>query len=64
MFTSIGTTAAETAITQQFNWFFFGGNLPEWFLLFSLVALLMHGVWFSTSPFFKLSLDGYKHFTS
>jgi len=51
MFTSIGTTAAETAITQQFNWFFFGGNLPEWFLLFSLVALLMHGVWFSTSPF-------------
>ena len=51
MFTSIGTTAASTAITQQFNWFFFGGNLPEWFLLFSLVALLIHGVWFSTSPF-------------
>jgi len=51
MFTSTGTTAAEAAITQQFNWFFFGGNLPEWFLLFSLVALLMHGVWFSTSPF-------------
>jgi len=51
MFTSTGTTAAETAITQQFNWFFFGGNLPEWFLLFALVALLMHGVWFSTSPF-------------
>lgn len=51
MFTSTGTTAAEAAITQQFNWFFFGGNLPEWFLLFALVALLMHGVWFSTSPF-------------
>jgi NADH-quinone oxidoreductase subunit N len=51
MFTTTGTTAVETAITQQFNWFFFGGNLPEWFLLFSLVALLMHGVWFSTSPF-------------
>ena len=51
MFTSTGTTVAEAAITQQFNWFFFGGNLPEWFLLFSLVALLMHGVWFSTSPF-------------
>ena len=51
MFTSTGTTAAETAITQQFNWFFFGGSLPEWFLLFSLVALLLHGVWFSTSPF-------------
>jgi len=51
MFTSTGTTAASTAITQQFNWFFFGGNLPEWFLLFALVALLMHGVWFSTSPF-------------
>jgi len=51
MFTSTGTTVAEATITQQFNWFFFGGNLPEWFLLFSLVALLMHGVWFSTSPF-------------
>jgi NADH-quinone oxidoreductase subunit N len=51
MFTSTGTTAAEAAITQQFNWFFFGGNLPEWFLLFALVALLVHGVWFSTSPF-------------
>jgi proton-translocating NADH-quinone oxidoreductase chain N len=51
MFTSNGTTAAEAAITQQFNWFFFGGNLPEWFLLFALVALLVHGVWFSTSPF-------------
>jgi len=51
MFILNGTTAAEAAITQQFNWFFFGGNLPEWFLLFSLVALLLHGVWFSTSPF-------------
>lgn len=41
----------NTIITQQLNWFFFGGNLPEWFLLFTLIALLLHGVWFSTSPF-------------
>ena len=51
MFTSTGTTAAEAAITQQFNWFLFGGSLPEWFLLFALVTLLLYGVWFSTSPF-------------
>jgi len=49
-----GTTFNGTAATdaaQQFNWFLFGGSLPEWFLLFALVTLLLYGVWFSTSPF-------------
>ena len=48
--TTFNWTAATDA-AQQFNWFLFGGSLPEWFLLFALVTLLLYGVWFSTSPF-------------
>ncbi len=36
---------------HDLNWFVFGGSLTEWFLLFAIVALLMYGVWWSTSPF-------------
>ena len=36
---------------HDLNWFVFGGSLTEWFLLFVIVALLMYGVWWSTSPF-------------
>ena len=50
-FNGVVAPTAATDAAQQFNWFLFGGSLPEWFLLFALVTLLLYGVWFSTSPF-------------
>jgi len=39
------------AIPDHFNWFSFGGSFAEYFLLISIVCLLVYGVWYSTSPF-------------
>jgi len=39
------------AIPEHFNWFSFGGSFAEYFLLLSIVFLLVYGVWYSTSPF-------------
>nr|ATY40889.1 NADH dehydrogenase subunit 2 [Picobiliphyte sp. MS584-11] len=36
---------------HDLNWFVFGGSLTECFLLIVIIALLMYGVWWSTSPF-------------
>eukprot|EP01043_Picozoa_sp_COSAG02_P084013 COSAG02_NODE_21921_length_770_cov_0.909091_1_plen_185_part_00 len=47
--TSPGSNAY--AIPDHFNWFSFGGSFAEYFLLISIVCLLVYGVWYSTSPF-------------
>lgn len=39
------------SVGLDLNWFVFGGSLAEWFFLFAIIALLIHGVWWSTSPF-------------
>lgn len=39
------------AIPDHFNWFSFGGSFAEYFLLISIVCLLVYGVWYSTSPY-------------
>jgi len=38
---------------EHFNWFLWGGSLVEFFMLVSIVALLLYGVWYSTSPFLR-----------
>jgi len=44
-------TSNGYAIPDHFNWFSFGGSFAEYFLLISIVCLLVYGVWYSTSPF-------------
>jgi len=53
LYKSIEKMSLNNPSTEHFNWFLWGGSLVEFFMLVAIVALLLYGVWYSTSPFLR-----------